>query len=304
MAWLMSLKISLRLLLALGVVILLLWLAVERARPPIDGRRPYAPPPEHLTFSWQFDHCPAEARSSLEEIRLPGDRVADVEILELEGGRIYLPRAWTTTTRHAHGPSPDGVSARSGGSGTFEPWRGPGADGLCRGIVYRSIAGESGDDPRFTLKLYFQRSPTRSPEGGFRPSKAQFPSAHEGLEFFFFAPDDDPDRRPLLDFAAVSDPGEELGDGWRVVERSTRQALKRLAFDSRASARGEPAARAVEVLEGWALVFPLHERVRAMIVVDRGIPAERWRNYGREAAHLYRWLRTKPGDRGAPPSSF
>jgi hypothetical protein len=49
-------------------------------------------PSEHLTRSWQNEHCPPESRMNLDEIALPEGKVADVEILDLPSGRIYLPR--------------------------------------------------------------------------------------------------------------------------------------------------------------------------------------------------------------------
>lgn len=264
-------------------------------------------PPEHLTRAWQAARCPAEAQSNLDEIALPEGRIADVEILDLPGARLYLPRPWTTMTQHFQGPSPDGVSARTGGTGSFKPWRGPGADGHCRAQVYASIPGERSDDPRFTLGLVFRRYSTRSPTGDFEKQKVEYPFAHQILDLNFFGPENgNPDERPLLKLPTIDprDPARFLGNDWRVVERETTSSMKRIAFDNRDATNGHQVAKAVEVLEGWALVFPIDDHVRAMVVIERDVPVTRWRLYRERAEQAYRWLRTKPAERGAPPTSL
>jgi hypothetical protein len=227
-----------------------------------------------LNRAWQEAHCPREAQANLAEIVLPRDSVADVEILDVPDGRIYVPRPWTETTRHFHGPSPDGMSARTGGAGTFEPWRGPGTDDPCRGQVYRSVKGKRADDPRFTLDLIFRRYSTRSPDGHFEVQQGKYPFAYQVVEFAFFGPENaDPDELPLLKLPRI-ETAQVLGDGWSVVKRDTRSLLNRIAFDTRDVAREGPVSKAVEVREGWALVVPIADHVRAKIVLGRGCTAD------------------------------
>ena len=293
---------------------IIMWLALAAAvtasgwRPfaSEEPRRPRGVPPEQLTGAWQAAHCPPDAQANLPDIALSGGRVADVEILEILGTRIYLPRPWTAGSRHAYGPSPDGHSARTGGSGSFEPWLGPGADDPCRGRLFLSIPGERGDDPRFTLGLVFRHSSTGSVSGAIEAQKGEYPFAHQIVELNFFGPENaSPETAPLLRIpAAAAGEGQDLADGWQVVRRDDKRPINRLAFDARALAKGEPAARAVEVLEGWALVFPLDEKVWAKVVVDRDVPPARWRTYGQKAEQLYRWFQTKPAERGPLPNSF
>ena len=264
-------------------------------------------PPEQLTHAWQRSHCGPEARANLDEIALHGDRIADVEILDLPSARIFLPRRWTATTQHAQGPSPDGMSAQTGGAGTFKPWLGPGADDPCRGQAYVSIAGKRANDPRFTLGLVFRRYSTRSADGRFEVQQGDYPFPHQVVEFAFFGPEnDDPDELPLLKLPSIeqSEPAEMLGDGWGVVRRDKSGTLNRIAFDARAVTNKVPVSKAVEVREGWALVVPIADHVRAKIVLGRDVPVTRWRVYGEKAEQTYRWLITRPSQRGPLPTSF
>ena len=270
------------------------------------SRAPVRPetPGEQLSLAWQRAHCPREAQAGLDEIALPHGRIADVEIVELPQARLYLPRPWTAATQHSMGPAPDGMSLMTGGSGTDRPWRGAGSTEPCRGIRFVSIPGERGDDPRFTLDLIFPFFSTASSEGRMERQSGPYPYAHQARQFAFFGPEDgDPDGLPLLRLPQDGSGAEALGDGWRVLLRNTRDSFRRIAYDAAAPAGTTP-AKAVEVLEGWALVFPVAPRVRARIVVDRAVPASRWRLYGRKAERAYRWLKTAPARRGALPRSL
>jgi hypothetical protein len=132
------------------------------------------------------------------------------------------------------------------------------------------------------------------------------PYANQSIELVFFGPEDgDPDNLPLLRLSAGGE-SQPFGDGWRVTERDSRSAFKRIAFEGEegTTATNSPRAKAVEVLEGWALVFPLDHRLRAMIVVQRDVPVARWRPYLRRAEALYRWLRTKPAERPPTPGEL
>ena len=268
------------------------------------GQQPV--PPEQLTLAWQTRHCRPKEQAGLPEIVLLGGRIADVEILDVLGVRLYVPRPWTTQTQHFYGPSPDGISAGNGGSGTFDPWLGPGSSETCRGQVFLSIPGKRADDPRFTLGLGFRRFSTRSIAGEIEQQKGKYPFAHQIVVLNFFGPENaNPEEAALLKIPRVSAQQEQqLGDGWNVVRRDDKRPISRLAFDARARAAGEPIARSVEVLEGWALVFPLDEHVWAKVVIERDVPAARWRSYREKAEQIYRWLQTRPGKRGPLPNSF
>jgi hypothetical protein len=255
---------------------------------------------EQLTRAWQLAHCPSAHAANLDEIALPGGRIADVEILDLPGKRIYLPRPWTTNTRYFHGESPDGMSLRTGGAGTFEPWLGPGSDSSCRGQIFQSIRGRRDDDPRFIVELVFPRYSTGTPDGHFEVRPTRLPYAQQVATFAFFGPENlRPDDVPMLKLTPERLATErQLGDGWNVVDRNKHSLYRRLAFDARAKAAGEPVARAAEVLEGWSLIFPIENNVMAQINVDSKVPPSRWRPYAERARQIYRWLGTRPRERG------
>jgi hypothetical protein len=274
-----------------------------RPRPPQDT------PPEHLTYAWQAAHCPPEGLANLQEIALPGGRIADVEIQDVLGYRLYIPRRWTTATRYSQAPSPDGMASFSGGSGTFKPWLGPGSDNPCRGVAFLSVAGKRQNEPRYRLELAYPRFTTQSADGSVQLQSGEVRSVHQVLHLFFLAPGEvDLYARPLESLPAQSDSdqGEALADGWRVLKRVLpgERTSTRIAFDARARDAHQPIAGAVEVYGGWVLIFPIDDHVMARIWVGRDVQADRWRYYGDRARAALDWLRTKPAQRGAPSTTL
>jgi hypothetical protein len=173
--------------------------------------------------------------------------------------------------------------------------------------VFTSIPGKRTNEPRFTLGLMFRHYSTRSPKGEFETQSGKFPFEHQGLQFAFLGAeysDSDSSSWWNLSVREEGDATQPLEHGWRVTQRDPNRFSLRIAIDGQAMAAGGPVAKAFEAPQGWVLTFPLDEGVKAKVVVERNLPVVRWRLYREKAEQAYRWLRTKPAERGLPPTAL
>ena len=194
-------------------------------------------PEEQLTLAWQQANCPPT--EALGELILPNGGVADVEVLEALGDRLYVPRQWLRDGNTYMGNfSQNGVKANTGGSGSLEPRRraslGGSANPGCLGTVFRSIGGRSASrGAPFQLQLTFRRTTTSSADGTIIDRGKSVSHAYQNLTLVYRESGDlliwDDPPRP------ADAPRVDIGHGWFTVPPLTPSpVVHRVAIDGRA----------------------------------------------------------------------
>jgi hypothetical protein len=288
---------------AFRFAVLAITLGVVACHPPAP---PKVPLRDQLTLAWQKANCrDAEA---LGEIALADGRIADVEVFEILGERLYVPRAWLRS------PTDAAVRASTGGNNRQDPYRSALINGLedprCLGRVFRTLAPEADRpfDPLFRLQLEFLRSTTSTPDAAIvermRPQTTQVvaityekPGAAERSRFVA---------------RAAGETRSALGDGWSAARRKitgspdVRPLYEQVLFDE----RDPPRRWRRHDYDGftWLSLSNFEVQVSEHAHVDFSlahvVAPDRWRGYRARAVRLYNWLRTRPRERGPAPQTF
>lgn len=162
-----------------------------------EPKSEFRQPPDQLTREAQVKSCPPDQLENLAEITLADGRIADVEIIDLPGGRIYLPRPWIKT------PAPyyaDGVRVTTATNALSTPWRGVGAQTDCRAQAYQiNPAREQQAAPRLTLGIIFNKTTTQSANGEPKIQTGEWPVTTQVLSYHFRGPENAPITRPPVE---------------------------------------------------------------------------------------------------------
>ncbi|MFT4026651.1 MAG: hypothetical protein QM676_07615 [Novosphingobium sp.] len=263
------------------------------------------PEPPWQSYRWQVSHCPkAEA---LEEIRLGGDRVAPVTILQMGQERLYIPSYWLRRGNDREKPLPNGVTAAMGGTGhlsvDLDPLQaGTSEHTYCLGTVHRIVPDEAsrrGEDD-FTLSLKILRTTSGNKEGQIEQMQGPgYP--FNVLSFNYNA---DAAKRDWFDQAiaeAVGQPRTPFAEGWfkATIQRQHRPGAH-IYFQTPADvaqAALDQQLIGYQALADIRLNHRLTTNIRARSTVAYNVAPSRWESYRGKARAIFDWLKTRPTQR-------
>lgn len=273
---------------------------------------------ERLTLAWQQANCPRA--DALDDLLLPGGRVANVEIFEMFGERLYVPRQWlrageTQASEGQRGSAerwPNGVRATARGPHGHAPWRaGERAEGAvaesCLGTVFRSIPSHEPTRPRFTLSIAFRRSTPHYPDGRILDAG----SRTYGFQRLLFVYRETAAPLPwTVQARPAQGPRTDIGEGWFTVPRElafrdagfegTYKLGIQVAIDGLALHGSSPAdaeTMAFRTQAAWSFHTRLGAQMDAVYDVGVLVPVARWRHYRDTARDVHEWLKSRPSQR-------
>lgn len=228
--------------------------------------------------------------------------------LTIDDTSLFVPIAWNALRLTAPRPWPNGLRIDSGGWGHFEPQSGP-ISLLAPGQAYRSDStGQQkrlgNPDPFFSLSATFEFPESPRPANwwqGVRQAPT-YPFNVDLMTLSYRTPTEEV-KRPYIELLSGISPkdGDDVGDGWRQVQRQFDRREIKLRFDARDwRTRGGRLPRRIAASfnpSSWSHFVALDRpRWTAQFQTEK-LPVGQWRARYVTVEELFAWLQTPPGKR-------